>query len=67
MSASIYLLTLCLPLGALIIIFAMRAFASTQQAKARLASEEALASIQSAIEDVRARLVSIETILKDVG
>lgn len=60
MSAAIYLTTLCLPLGTILLVFGMRYFAQVQQAKARLANDDALAAIE-------ARLAAIEKILKDVG
>ena len=60
MSAVIYLTTLCLPLGTILLVFGMRYYAQVQQAKARLASEETLAAIET-------RLAAIEKILKDVG
>jgi hypothetical protein len=84
MSTSIYLLSLCLPLGTLLLIFGMRYFSAVQQAKARLANDDAyrqvaekavttqsenanaLASIQSALADVRTRLTAIEKVLKEV-
>ena len=84
MSTSIYLLSLCLPLGTLLLIFGMRYFSAVQQANARLANDDAyrqvaekavttqsenanaLASIQSALADVRTRLTAIEKVLKEV-
>ena len=41
MSESLYLLSICLPLGAIVLVFGMRYFAATQQARARLANDEA--------------------------
>ncbi len=41
MSASIYLATVCLPLATVIIVFAMRYVSNVQQARARLANDEA--------------------------
>lgn len=60
MSAAIYLTTLCLPLGTILLVFGMRYFAQVQQAKAKLANDDTLAAIE-------ARLAAIEKILKDVG
>ena len=60
MSAAIYLTTLILPLGTILLVFGMRYFAQVQQAKAKLANDDKLASIE-------ARLAAIEKILKDVG
>lgn len=39
MSATIYLLTLCLPLGTVLLVFAMRYLAKMREANARLAHE----------------------------
>jgi hypothetical protein len=41
LTATIYLLTLCLPLATILIVFGMRYFATLQQAKARLAQDQA--------------------------
>jgi Na+-transporting methylmalonyl-CoA/oxaloacetate decarboxylase gamma subunit len=41
MSKSIYLLTIGLPLGTILLIFAMRYFSAVQQARARLANDNA--------------------------
>ena len=60
MSAAIYLTTLCLPLGTILLVFGMRYFAQVQEAKARLVTDDALAAIET-------RLAAIEKILKDVG
>jgi hypothetical protein len=85
MTGVFYLLTISLPLATILLVFGMRSFASIQQARARLANDDAyrqlaekaaasqaetasaLAAMQPALEDVRARLTTIETILKDVG
>ncbi len=78
MSAALYLTTLCLPLGTILLVFGMRYFALIQQAKARLASDEAYRQIAekavadhgataSALTSIETRLAAIEKILKDVG
>ncbi len=78
MSAALYLTTLCLPLGTILLVFGMRYFALIQQAKARLASDEAYRQIAekavadhgaaaSALAAIETRLAAIEKILKDVG
>jgi hypothetical protein len=71
MSEQVYLLTLCLPLATVLLVFGMRYFAMIQQARARIASETnnaaALAAIQSALADIATRMAGIEKILKDVG
>jgi hypothetical protein len=41
MPISVYLLTICLPLGTVLLIFAMKYFAAAFQARARLANDEA--------------------------
>ena len=84
MSATIYLLTLCLPLGAIVLVFAMRYRAKLKEAKAILARDDAwrrtaehstaaqaetaasLLSMRTALDEMRARLTAVETILKAV-
>ena len=70
MSATIYLLTLCLPLGTVLLIFGMKYLASVQQAKARLASDDAyreLAAQSTAAQAATAaRLGAIEEALTDL-
>lgn len=41
MSEHVYLLTICLPLATILLVFGMRYLAATQQARARLAYEVA--------------------------
>ena len=60
MTTPLYVFSISLPFATILLVFGMRYFALIQQAKARLASDEALASIE-------ARLAAIEKILKDVG
>jgi hypothetical protein len=38
MSEYLYLLTICLPLGTILLVFGMRYFSAVQQAKVRIAS-----------------------------
>ena len=45
MTTTLYLLTLMLPLATILIVFGMRYFAITQQARARLANDEAYRQI----------------------
>jgi hypothetical protein len=70
MSEYLYLLTICLPLGTLLVIFAMKYWSAAQQARALAASQSemasVLASIDGSLSDVRARLTAVEKILKDV-
>lgn len=60
MSTPIFIFTALLPFVTILLVFGMRYLAQIQQAKARLASDDTLASIE-------ARLSAIEKILKDVG
>ena len=78
MSAAIYLTTLSLPLGTILLVFGMRYYAQIQQAKARLAGDEAYrqiaeravadhAAVATALASIEIRLAAIEKVLKDVG
>ena len=77
MAEHVYLLTLFLPLGTVLIIFGMKYYAAVQQAKARLAGDEAYrqvaeqaaaaqAETAAALADLKIRLTAIEKILKEV-
>ena len=84
MSEHVYLLTIGLPLLALLLIIGMRTLASIQTARARAETDAsykalaeqtlaaqtetatALASIEGALGELRARMVSVERILKEV-
>ncbi len=66
MSEHIYLLTLGMPLATAAAIFAMRAYAAVQQAKAQGVREETLARIADGQAEIVARLAAIEKILKEV-
>ena len=84
MAEHVYLLTLFLPLATALLIFGMKYYAAVQQARARLASDEAyrqvaeqaaaaqaevaatLAAMNAALGDVKARLVVVEKILREV-
>ncbi len=70
MSESVYFLTICLPLGTILIVFGMRYFALVQQARAQAAGNvdnaAALKAIADSLADVQARLAGIEKILKAV-
>ena len=72
MSASIYLLTLCLPLGTILLVFGMRYFSAIQQARARLANDDAYRQIAekaaaaqsetaSALSAIQASLAEMKT------
>ncbi len=70
MSEHLYILTMCLPLGTLLLIFGLRYLAAVQQTRAKLAHDEGYKAIaeqtQEALIEVRARLDGIEKILKAV-
>lgn len=73
MSESVYFLTICLPLGTILIVFGMRYRAQVLTARAQAAgaagtvgSAAALKSISESLGDVQARLAGIERILKAV-
>ncbi len=70
MSESVYLLTICLPLATILIVFGMRYRALVLQARAQASgnadSAAALERIASALTGVQARLDGIEKILKQV-
>jgi hypothetical protein len=70
MTAMLYLLTLVLPLATILIVFGMRYFATVQQAKARLANDDAyrqLAQSASAAQSqIATSLAAMEANLSDV-
>ena len=70
MSESVYFLTICLPLGTILIVFGMRYRAIVLQARAQAAGNvdnaAALKAIADSLADVQARLAGIEKILKAV-
>ena len=70
MSESVYFLTICLPLGTILIVFGMRYRALVLQARAQAAGNvdnaAALKTIADSLADVQARLAGIEKILKAV-
>ena len=70
MTAIFYLLTLVLPLATILIVFAMRYYATVQQAKARLANDDAyrqLAESASAAQSqIATSLAAMEANLSDV-
>ncbi|MBZ2209886.1 hypothetical protein [Massilia soli] len=77
MAEHVYLLTLFLPLGTVLLIFGMKYYAAVQQAKARLASDDAYrqvaeqavaaqAETAAALADLKIRLATIEKILREV-
>jgi hypothetical protein len=70
MTTMLYLLTLVLPLATILIVFGVRYRALTQQAKARLANDDAyrqLAENASAAQSkIAASLTALEASLSDV-
>ena len=70
MSESVYFLTICMPLGTILIVFGMRYRALVLQARAQAAGNvdnaAALKAIAESLADVQARLAGIEKILKAV-
>lgn len=69
MSENLYLLTICLPLATILLVFGMRYFSAMQQAKARLANDPAYRQIAaqaaSAQADTARVLSSIDVTLAD--
>lgn len=70
MSETIYLLTICLPLGTILLVFGMRYFSAVQQAKARFASDEAYRQVAATAVAAQAEaakaLSSIDATLSDL-
>ena len=70
MSENLYLLTICLPLATILLVFGMRYFSAIQQAKARLANDAAYRQIAaqaaSAQADTARVLSSIDVTLADL-
>jgi len=70
MTTTLYLLTLMLPLATILIVFGMRYYAKIQEAKARLANDDAyrqLAETASAAQSRTATsLAAMETTLSDL-
>ena len=70
MTELLYLLTICLPLATVLLVFGMRYFSAIQQARARLANDDAyrqLAETASATQSrIAASLSVMETALSDV-
>ena len=70
MSESIYLLSICLVLGTILLVFGMRAFSAIQQAKVRNASDAAYRQIAekavAAASENTTALASIQAALADV-
>jgi len=69
-TVTLYLLTLCLPLATVLIVFGIRYFALIQQAKAKLANDDAYRRIAeqaaAAESQTAAALASIQAMLAEV-
>ncbi|PXA93454.1 hypothetical protein DMC25_03620 [Caulobacter sp. D4A] len=66
MQAHIYLLTICLPLATVLIIFALRYWSRVAQAKAAHQGGAAQQAVLDGLGEIKVRLSAIEKILKDV-
>lgn len=70
MAEYVYFLTIGLPLATILLIFGMKYFSAAQQAKARLANDEAYRQIAAqaiaAQQETAARLASIDATLADL-
>jgi hypothetical protein len=70
MTAFFYLLTLVLPLATILIVFAMRYYATVQQARARLANDDAYRQLADSASTAQSRtatsLAAMETTLSDL-
>ena len=70
MTAILYLLTLVLPLATVLIVFGMRYYSAVQQAKARLADDDAYRQLAESASAAQSRiatsLAAMEANLSDV-
>lgn len=70
MSESVYFLTICLPLGALLLIFGMKYWSQAQQARLRLATDEAYRQLAAQAVagqgEVMVKLAGMEASLTDM-
>ena len=70
MTTLLYLLTLVLPLATILIVFGMRYYAAVQQARARLANDDAYRQLAESASTAQSRiatsLAAMETSLSDV-
>ncbi len=71
MSQTVYLLTICLPLATLLLVFGMKYLSAVQQARARLANDEAYrqlaAQAGAAQADTAATLAAMAATLADLN
>jgi uncharacterized membrane protein len=67
MTTTLYLLTLLLPLATILIVFGMRYYASVQQARARLANDDAYRQLAETASSAQSRtatsLAALQTTL----
>jgi hypothetical protein len=70
MTTTLYLLTLTLPLATVLIVFGMRYYASIEQARARLANDDAFRQLAESASAAQSRtatsLAALEITLSDV-
>ncbi len=70
MTTTLYLLTLVLPLGTILIVFGVRYWSAVQQAKARLANDDAYRQLAETASSAQSRiatsLAAVEANLSDV-
>ena len=70
MTTTLYLLTMMLPLGTILIVFGMRYYSAVQQAKARLANDDAYRQLAEGASAAQSRiatsLAAMEAALSDV-
>ena len=70
MTEHLYLLTICLPLATVLLVFGMRYFSAIQQARARLANDDAYRQIAEKAATAQAEtataLSAIQAALADV-
>jgi hypothetical protein len=58
MTITLYLLTLSLPLATILIVFGLRYYASIQQAKARLANDDAYRQLAESASTTQSRIAA---------
>jgi len=66
MTEHIYLLTIGLPLATVLLVYAMRSVSLVLQARAKAQGEGAGQALTESLDEIKARLASIEAILKAV-
>ena len=74
MSERVFLIMISIPFVTILLLFAMRYYAAVQQARVRVAADEAvrldmersMATMAATLDDVKTRVVAIEKMLKEV-